>query len=81
MRNGSNRKDLKTSTSRRMGKNERAYSTMIGSATTAPPPLACAARLSRAFLRIRMSISQMTPVTAVAMTSNSAKSNVPIPCA
>ncbi len=66
MRNGSNRNERITSTSRMIGKNERAYSTTTGSraAAAGSPP---AAR-TRAGRNTYASTAQTTPVTIVAST-------------
>ena len=74
IRNGSNRKERITSTSRMTGKNERAYSTATGSRTrSAGVPAAaagpCAARAKNAWSR-----PQMAPDMAPTSTSMKLKS-------
>ena len=74
MRNGSNRNDRITSTSRMTGKNERAYSTAIGSRTRSrgvPAEIACAVRF---FANRAASTAQITPETAPTTTSIRLKS-------
>src|SRR5690606_16688858 len=71
MRNGSNRNERSSKTSNNTGKNDLAYSTTTGSLTAAPSP----ARAARKRLNTRASRAQMSPVTKVATTRISAKSN------
>src|SRR6185369_12284768 len=75
IRKGSNKNERITSTSRRIGKNDFAYSTMTGSAGGGDSIAAAAASI-RARLSSSTSRSQTTPAVAVSSTSISAKSNV-----
>src|SRR6478609_11863030 len=72
IRKGSNKNERIRSTSSRIGKNDFAYSTTIGSCTGSPD----AAAAIRSRLSSSTSRSQTTPAVAVSSTSISAKSNV-----
>src|SRR5690606_10558637 len=76
MRNGSSRNERISRTRSRIGKNDFAYSTTIGSRTDEPR----ASAASRPFFNTRLSKSQTSPVTNVATTRISAKSTSLVPC-
>jgi len=72
--NGSTINDLKINTIKKMGKKDRAYSTIRGSVAAVDSPITCDGIPRRFGARSQVSTAQMAPLTTVNINNNAEKS-------